>query len=89
MSLKEIRFAEATTFVLLSNAYESLARLAKATEDSRMHVQFFLNVISVLRFVPPSLAAARSGKAQAHEPRCFLDDHKYLMNRHSEYEVKD
>jgi hypothetical protein len=26
---------------------------------------------------PQSLAAARLGKAQVHEPRCFLDDHKY------------
>ena len=30
------------TFVLLSNPYESLARLAKATEDSRKHVQFLI-----------------------------------------------
>jgi hypothetical protein len=31
-----------TTHTLLSNAFESLARLAKATEDSQMHIQFFL-----------------------------------------------
>lgn len=25
----------------------------------------------------PGLAASASGKVRAHEPRCFLDDHKY------------
>ena len=34
-------------------------------------------IISVAVFDPPGLAAARSGNARVHGPRCFLDDHKY------------